>query len=94
MANTKAALELEKIDNNETNEVYTLDEIRSRKRINIYLPDTSDSSEDPDHLEQYEYVIINGKTTQIKKGEVVAVSWEIYEALKNSDAYRKLNILR
>lgn len=35
---TKAMLELEKIDNNDTNEVYTLEEVRHKNRINIALP--------------------------------------------------------
>lgn len=49
--------------------------------------------DDPDNLEHYEYVTVNGKTTQIKKGEVVGVSWEIYEALKHSDKYKDAKIL-
>lgn len=89
---TKAMQELEKIDNVDTNEVYTLDEVRAKNRINIALPYVN-GGDDPDHLEQYEFVTVNGRTTQIKKGEVVGVSWEIYEALKHSDAYKDMKIL-
>ncbi len=89
---TKAMLELEKIDNNDTNEVYTLEEVRHKNRINIALPYVN-GGDDPDNLEHYEYVTVNGKTTQIKKGEVVGVSWEIYEALKHSDKYKDAKIL-
>lgn len=95
MANmTKAAMALNELDNeNKVNTAFSLEEIRKRNNINIILPYAPDGSEDPDNYNQYEFVTVNGKTTQIRKGEIVGVSWEIYEALKHSKEYANQKIL-
>lgn len=55
----------------------TLDECRKNAKINIMLP-VSHGDED-----LYEFVTVNGATTQIKRGEKVAVNWLVYEELTN-----------
>lgn len=64
----------------------TIDEIRKNSKINIILPmqDRSD-----DEIDDYEFVTVNGKTTQIKRGEAVAVNITVYEALINSGKFDK-----
>ena len=95
MANmSKAAMALDELDKQTSGakEVFTLEEIRQRNNINILLPYVNDD-DDPDNYNQYEFVTVNGKTTQIRKGEVVGVSWKIYEALKHSKEYANQKIL-
>ena len=95
MANmSKAAMALDELDKQTSGakEVFTLEEIRQRNSINILLPYVNDD-DDPDNYNQYEFVTVNGKTTQIRKGEVVGVSWKIYEALKHSKEYANQKIL-
>ena len=41
----------------------------------------------------FEVVTVNGKNTQIRKGEVVAVSWMVYENLKHCEQYKNVRIL-
>lgn len=57
---------------------YTIDEVRKRAKIDILLP--SYGAEEGD---LYEFVTVNGVTTQIKRGVVVPVNWLIFEALTN-----------
>ena len=58
---------------------YTLDEVRKRAKIDILLP-AHFGDEDG---ELYEFVTVNGSTTQIKRGVVVPVNWLVFEALTN-----------
>lgn len=94
MANmSKAAMALDNLDKQtaDAKEVFSLNEIRKKNGINILLPMPNNDS--GDEYDQYEFVTVNGKTTQIHKGEIVGVSWEIYEALKHSKEYRNQKIL-
>lgn len=89
MAN-KAMTTLEELEN-PTPAKKTLEEVRSENCINIVLPYIG-SSEDEEY-EQYEFVTSNGVTTQIRKGEVVAVNWKVYQELKQSDKYKNVKII-
>lgn len=84
----EAMAALEKEDNEP---MYNIDEVRNRKLINIVLPTTG--SEDPEGYDTFEVVTVNGKNTQIRKGEVVAVSWMVYENLKHCEQYKNVRIL-
>lgn len=70
-------------------EPLTLEKVRKNADIDIMLPLPAEASTEYD---KYEYVIVNGKTTQIRCGEPIGVSWEIYEALKHG-RYANTNIL-
>ncbi len=90
MATKAEALEM--LDKEETVTGFTLDEVRHKNNINIVLPYVG-GEDDPDHFEQYEFVTVDGRTTQIRKGEVVGVNWIIYNALKQSNKYKDMRIL-
>lgn len=57
----------------------TLDEYRKNAQIAIMLP-VAHGAEESD---LYEFVTVNGTTTQIRRGEKVKVNWLVYEALTN-----------
>lgn len=64
--------------------LFSLDEVRKMAKFDILLP-ADPSAENA--FEQMEYPEINGKITQIKRGEVVTVNYIILEALLNSGRY-------
>ncbi len=80
MANTAKRPEAEVQEGN----LFSLEEVRKRAKFNILLP-ANPSAETA--FEQMEYVEINGNITQIKRGEVVTVSWPVLEAILNSGRY-------
>ena len=80
MANTAKRPEAEVQEGN----LLSLEEVRKRAKFNILLP-ANPSAETA--FEQMEYVEINGNITQIKRGEVVTVSWPVLEAILNSGRY-------
>ena len=80
MANTVKRPEAEVQEGN----LFSLEEVRKRAKFNILLP--ADPSAET-AFEQMEYVEINGNITQIKRGEVVTVSWPVLEAILNSGRY-------
>lgn len=59
---------------------------RINEKIRIFLP----SAGDEENVEQVETVIVNGKTTIIKRGEYVDVPFDVFEALYNSGRYPRL----
>ena len=67
----------------------TLEEIRSEANISIMLPLPAEAES---NLQRFEVVTVNGRNTQIKLGEPVGVSWQVYEALKHG-RYANVNIL-
>ena len=71
---------------------HTLEEVRKNANIRIRLPLVG-GGEDSMNEDVCEYVTINGTTTQIRKGEVVAVPYPIFEAIYNSGRYNGQNIL-
>ena len=86
-----AKLNFDNLDSPETvhDSGLTLEEVRQRADISIMLPLPADTE---NKQEMFEYVTVNGKTTQIMRGEPVGVSWPVYEALKHG-SYSKINIL-
>lgn len=69
---------------------YDINEIRNKTRIDIFLPLNTYSD---DRIDQFEYVNVNGRRTQIKCGETVSVPWPVFEAIANSGRYNIKQIL-
>lgn len=69
---------------------YDINEIRNKTKIDIILPFNTQSD---DSIDQFEFVNVNGKRTQIKCGERVSVSWPVFEAIANSGRYNIQQIL-
>lgn len=80
-ANTEKAMENVQAEEvkTEKKKYKTLDEYRKNARIAIMLP-VAHGDEESD---LYEFVTVNGLTTQIRRGEKVKVNWLVYEALTN-----------
>lgn len=79
-ANTEKAMEnVQTEEKAKTKKYKTLDEYRKNAQIAIMLP-VSHGDEESD---LYEFVTVNGTTTQIRRGEKVKVNWLVYEALTN-----------
>ena len=73
----------------------TLEEVRKKADIMVNLPVNSNIIDENGDIPAYphETVIINGIVSQVRCGEPVAVSWPIYNALKESSRYRNVSIL-
>lgn len=80
-ANTEKAMENVQAEEvkTEKKKYKTLDEYRKNARIAIMLPVAHGDEES--YL--YEFVTVNGLTTQIRRGEKVKVNWLVYEELTN-----------
>ena len=74
--------------------VKTLEEVRRDANIMINLRASKNLiGEDGDVLKNpCETVTVNGKTYQIRCNEPVAVPWEVYDVLSNSERYRNERI--
>lgn len=89
MANVKQSKEEIMNELMGTDNEMSIEEVRNGAEISIMLPLPPEASSE---IEKFEVIIINGKATQIRLGEPVAVSWSVYEALKNG-RYHDVNIL-
>lgn len=78
-ANTEKAMENVQSEVKKEKKYKTLNEYRKNAQIAIMLP-VSHGAEESD---LYEFVTVNGTTTQIRRGEKVKVNWLVYEALTN-----------
>lgn len=78
-ANTEKAMENVQAEVKKEKKYKTLNEYRKNAQIAIMLP-VSHGAEESD---LYEFVTVNGTTTQIRRGEKVKVNWLVYEALTN-----------
>lgn len=76
-------------ENNELKVEYTLDEVRNKAKINIFLPVATNVDENSAD-DRFEVVTVNGRNIQIKRGEPVSVNWQTYEALLHSGRYARL----
>ncbi len=77
-------------------ERFDLQYVRDNANIPILLPlpaGYGSELEDGERPNTHEVVIANGKTYQIRFGEQVNVSWEVYNALKDSAKYANVKIL-
>lgn len=76
----------------EKKKIRSIDEIRSKSKIDILLPLPMSSDEG----DLYEFVTVNGVTTQLKRGVPLTVNWKIFEVLTNpmTGQYKPNNILR
>lgn len=80
-ANTEKAMENVQAEEVKTEKKKhkTLDEYRKNAQIAIMLP-VAHGDEESD---LYEFVTVNGFTTQIRRGEKIKVNWLVYEELTN-----------
>ena len=72
------------MDNATEEKIYDLNEIREKTKIDIMLPLPTNSDQ---AIDNYEFVTVNGKTTQIKCGEPVSVNWIVFEALMHTGKF-------